>query len=536
MSAEKFPDVTPVGPPPQETPADTTSPSEASIPLLAGGTLDVADGDFQVMRPGNTGSWLRLRTGWAPHFAYGSPAGIAPTAYLHHILATRSVSTAVRVYAALHEYAQFLDVQGRDADFTWSDFDSAEFLHLLASATTPSRIAMLHILRYFYRWAATCGYAGFSEDCADALYGITLGGNETGVAVRTGDPEEGPLSDAAFTELLTLLRRGTEKTLPRLCTMLALELGANVAQFCELRLRDFLTYPNSVETRYHLEMPRSKKSDGYRQRRQRPISRELGKLIEVYVEETRETRAMLAEDDPHLLFGPRGEPLQLQGFARALTAFFAASPLAHQPGGHLTVRRFRRTFASRLAAGGASIDAVMDLLDHTDAQHVLVYYGLGRDAAQRIEAAAGPEYAKIMDRWRGRIVANETDAVLGDRPEQRVIAPTPLLDTGVGTCARDIHVCGLCPFYPPQSCYSCEWYQPWRDADHVGFAATIAAQRDALEATAGTGASKQTIIQFNTLLASINVVAELCSEPESTPVRRASGRAKRGRGTKRHQE
>ncbi len=449
MSAEMTPSIVPMNPLPLLTSEDATGTSEPVIPLLAGGVVELGNGDFRLMRPGNSGEWVRLHRGWAPHFPYGSPSGLVPTTYICHLLMTRSTSTVIVTYKSLRHFCRYLTKQGYGTDFVWADVNEALYLQYVTQSQTPVGKNAVQHFRQFYRWAAMNEHDGFYSERADQMYSIRLGGHEKGVAVRTGDSAEGALSNMVFEEILLLLAQAKGPLLPRLCTMLAVELGANVAQFCELRLRDFLTLENSIATRYHLELPRSKKGDGYKQRLQRPISAGLGRLIDDYVHETKGARAALEEDNPHLLLSPRGLPLPQLAFGRALNAFTAASPLAGQVGGHLTARRFRRTFASRLVAAGATIDQLVGLLDHTDAQNAIVYFGLGSDAAERIEEAAGPTYAAVVDRWRGRIVESEEAAMLGDRPEQRVIAPLPLLDTGVGTCARDIRACGLCPFYPP---------------------------------------------------------------------------------------
>ncbi len=492
-------------------------PLPPSVLLRDGGWVDLGDGDFLVDAPGGRHLWIRMRTGWPP-FPAGSSAGTAPVDFIVHLLRVGATSSAVDAYYDLRRFARYVQDTEGCASLAWEKVDEGLLLRYRAHLRTAGRPWDFAGFRRFYRYAADAEAAGFSRTLADTLMTMRVGGHPMGTAVLTNDPREGPLADEVFRAILRLLEADAGPLLPRLCVSLAVELGANSGQFCALLPGDLLTYETDADPLYQLDLPRSKKRDGYVRRRRRPISVRLGRLIGEYLATTAEQRAQLPPSRVALLLDGRGLPLTYVLFNKALRQFFADSPFAGSDSGHLTTRRFRRTYATRLAESGASREILMDLLDHSNDKHVRVYFAMRGAAVPRIDAAVGSKLTPLARRFQGQVVATEGNAALGDRPSQRIKAVLPLGNVGIGTCGRDIAVGGLCPLAPPHACYTCALFQPWRDGPHADFAATLTAQRDELVALEGGDAVGRVVEQFDNIIEAVREVIVSCAAPPPPPL------------------
>ncbi len=501
---------------------------DRKVMLRDGGIISMGDGDFTVPRPDNHHVWIRLRSG-LPLFPLTSLEGKAPAEYVMRALETKSSLYAAGAYNDLRRFCKFLIREEGVSAFSWQSLDEALLLRYLNHLRSQGSEHSFWRVRHFYAWAAEDGYEGFSLEVSSKLGALRIPGGPKGVAVLTNDRYEGPLPDRAFRLILQRLTSDRGPLLPRVCASLCVELGANPAQFCQLRERDLLVYETDGEPIYQLDLPRSKKGDGYKERRRRPLSPQLGKLLCTYVAETADLRTALGMDDPFLLLNESGRPMTDQSFNMALGRFVDNAGLTEVIEGSLTARRFRRTFATRLVAEGTSREHLMDLLDHTDDQHVGVYYAMRGDAVRRIDAAVGPALEAITSRFLGKIVDSEAEAILGDRPEQRVKASLDGGDVGIGTCRHDIRAEGLCRLHPPHACYTCPLFQPWRDADHRGLAATIRTKRDELVELEGGDVGGRVVGQLDGLLAAVEEVAEACETPER-PKRKRRRRRLDGEG------
>lgn len=495
--------------------------NDRTILLKDGGAVHLSDGEFQVPIPDNQSVWFRLRTG-LPLFPLTSPQGEAPAECLIRQLETKSTKHAHNSYNQFRLFCSYLSEQESCNVFSWEDIDEDLLLRYLAFLRSKGREYEFARLRHFYVWASDAEYTGFSRQVASKLNALRIRGNVKGEAVLTGDRKKGPLSDEAFHFVLQRLALDTVSVLSQLCVGLCVELGANPAQFCQLRERDYLVYETSGEPIYHLNLPRSKKGDGYRERRQRPLSPQLGRLLGDYITATAAARDRLGMDDPFLLLTDAGEPMTDASFRYVLQRFVGQSGLLSRIEGSLNARRFRRTFATRLVAEGASKEVVMDLLDHTDAQNVDVYFEMRSDSVSRIDGALSPSLEPLVSRFLGKIVDSEADAELGDRKEQRVKAPFETGDVGIGTCGRDIRINGLCQLNPPYSCFMCPRFQPWLDADHEGLASSLQEQREAIVEYEGGDASTRVVGQLDELRRAVLEVVEARQNPPQ-PQKRIKG-------------
>ena len=492
---------------------------DRTILLKYGGTRHLNNGDFSVTLPNNRKVEIKLRTG-LPLFPITSPQGEAPAEYVIRQLETKSPDHAYNSYGrGLRQFCRFLLENGHES-WNWRKADETLLLSYLNFLRSKGREYEFARLRHFYVWASDAEYTGFSRQITSKLNALRIPGNVKGEAVLTGDREKGPLSEEAFHLVRQRLVLDTVSMLSQVCIELCVELGANSAQFCQLRERDYIVYETNGEPIYHLNLPRSKKGDGYRERRQRPLSPQLGRLLGDYITATATMRDWLGMEDPFLLLTDAGEPMTSSSFGQALQRFVGESGLSSKIEGSLNPRRFRRTFATRLVAEGAPKEIVMDLLDHTDGQNVDVYFEMRGDSVSRIDGAVSSTLEPLVGRFLGEIVDSEADADLGDKKEQRVKAPFETGDVGIGTCGRDIRINGLCQLHPPYSCYTCPRFQPWRDADHEGLASSIREQREAIVQLEGGDESTRIVGQLDELLRSVLEVDEACKNPSQQQKRR----------------
>lgn len=115
----------------------------------------------------------------------------------------------------------------------------------------------------------------------------------------------------------------------------------------------------------------------------------------------------------------------------------------------LTPRRLRKTFATHAAAMGTSAIQLMDLLDHEDLQHVMVYYQLGVNFALRVDDVYKMHFNDHLAYFEGRITLkelvkrNDIHTVFGPDSMKKLV--------GIGLCAKG----APCKLQPPYSCYGC---------------------------------------------------------------------------------
>ena len=123
----------------------------------------------------------------------------------------------------------------------------------------------------------------------------------------------------------------------------------------------------------------------------------------------------------------------------------------------LTPRRLRKTFATYAASMGASAMLLMDLLDHDDLQHVMVYYQLGVNFALRVDDVYKKQFSDHIAYFEGKITLKE----LVERNDiHTVFAPDSMRKlVGIGLCAKG----SPCQLQPPYSCYGCNKFEASND-------------------------------------------------------------------------
>ncbi len=164
----------------------------------------------------------------------------------------------------------------------------------------------------------------------------------------------------------------------------------------------------------------------------------------------------------------------VSGFAQRMRL---VSPRTSRPM-RIAPRRLRYTFATTMAELGVSRGMLATMLDHSDMQHVHVYYALkGRRMTRILDRAAALRLGPLMDLFRGRIVQSNDHAINGERRDKDVVFVgdmTAIAPVDIGACGKS----GLCALDPPFSCYVCPKFQPYAQADHRAVLDALLAGRE----------------------------------------------------------
>lgn len=336
---------------------------------------------------------------------------------------------------------------------------------------------------------------GFSTPYAQILETMSIPGNPKGEAVRMEDPDTGPLNHTLELPLLIhALKKDQSNEFIHLQEKAAIALsiayGRNPANLTYLRHSDLVNLaPESDEPVYVLRMPRIKKRlvnprDDYIEEF---LDSTFAKYICDLIQANNETNAVLYHEGKKL---PNSQPifLNINGNEAAILSGdyenaynFSSSMITSLIKGfvrrhniispltkelmYVTARRLRYTLATGLAAEGISKAALARILDHTDTQHVHVYFELAGKIVIQLDKAIAKGFSQYLSYFSGHIIDSSEDAMNGDKPEKHLVFKGDRIEDEI----KDIGVCGessICHLDPPFSCYLCPKFQPYRHADH----------------------------------------------------------------------
>ncbi|WP_157917372.1 tyrosine-type recombinase/integrase [Pseudodesulfovibrio profundus] len=353
-----------------------------------------------------------------------------------------------------------------------------------------------HWVRKWYVWCTDVAFPGFSRSICEELLNYSIEGNEKGVAVLTEDPDDGPLDNVEYDLLRSVVKSGVGSEFERICIMLCMELGANPKNIVLLEERDFIKNKTSSGSwLYSLNVPRIKKRSSSRSVRARKISPHLGQFIDRLIEINNDNFGRpYAEKTPILRSNRKRYFLSrslkrfefhmtTRDFCKAVQKYPIVAKLVSRRSGdilHLTPRRLRYTFATRLVEQGASPAVVADALDHTDLQHVAVYFKARGKTVEALDKAleCNPHYLDVISRFSGIVVEREETngipTVPGETPTYRNLG-------GIGGCGAK----SLCKLYPPLSCYLCPSFQAWKDGPHQDMLDELKTYAREMAATSG---------------------------------------------------
>jgi integrase len=322
----------------------------------------------------------------------------------------------------------------------------------------------LSFLRNLYTWGVARRYPDFSPNILRVLKTMKVRTFPKGHNVRFRHPTKGPFSPDEILSIRDAIKEGRGTDQDRSLVMLHLELGVNPYATAQLMNKDLKRYNIGDSIYYQIDIPRVKKRIAHRETKRRPISNQLGELLE---------KLQLGEpEDP--LFHWLNQSWALPYITRAMRRFAIDANLKSLTGSPLRVspRRFRYTLATHMAEEGASKYHIAEILDHIDLQNVNVYVETVSSIAAAVAKATDPALGPVVKRFLGRIADSKEKQVDQGLPNAIIPAMMPHLpfavlnSGGVGICGRDVRKDGLCRLFPPLSCYRCSHFAALRDGPH----------------------------------------------------------------------
>jgi len=462
----------------------------------------------------------------------------ATKSYVKDRLERGSTHAGYSVYQ--HVYTEFLR-------FATHIGDSGDFTQKLISLI-ESRISIArkdHRLWALYRpiqWYIYCAeyYSelGFCTAYALELEGMTIPGNPKGEAVRVSDPDKGPLHKTLELPLLIAAfkadkSQGLVELQQKVAVALSISFGRNPANLTYLREEDFIDLtPKGNERCYILRIPRIKKRqldprDDFLEEYIDPLYANC--ISELVVKNASLNISLSANSEK--IPNPRPLFININGNSAAIasrdfenaynmnsgqiTGLLKGFVLRHNIISPITkklmvitTRRLRYTLATGLAAEGISKKELARILDHTDTQHVLVYFEMAGKIVEHLDKAAAKGLSSYLQFFRGRLIDSDADALNGNRIDKHISfvdEETPKDQVGIGVCGEG----SLCHLDPPYSCYLCPKFQPYRHADHEHVLDCLLKSRmNRIEKYEHSRLG----IQLDDVIAAVSQVAELCAE------------------------
>lgn len=369
-------------------------------------------------------------------------------------------------------------------------------------------------IRQWYEWSSdVLACLGFDQEFALELDQVSVPGRSSRLAVEICDDERGPLWDIEVTALrqAILSDESTDRAhvMQRVAVALCLAYGRNPANFCLLREVDFknMLAGYNVPEQWVLAIPRIKKP-GIGARRafiEEHVSDDLAGLIRTLVEAN---KMIDCGDYPRPMFmrdtvdrwlketgvNEFGYHITVDTFRLLLERFASRmrlkSPRTMRPM-QITPRRLRYTFATTMVELGVSRRVLAAMLDHSDTQHVQVYYSLkGRRLTTILDRAAALKLGPLMRLFRGTLVPSPSNAVSGSDSAKNICFvgdTSSVTPVEIGACGQN----RLCTLDPPFSCYLCPKFQPYVEADHRAVLDELLASRQERQTKYGSRLSIQ---------------------------------------------
>ncbi|EGT5723364.1 site-specific integrase [Cronobacter sakazakii] len=408
---------------------------------------------------------------------------------------------------------------------------------VINQARNKHRLWALYRPIQWYIWCSeNYSELGFSIAYAQELDALEIPGNPKGEAVREEDPESGPLHRTLELQpIINALKQDQSKVYEHLqqkaAVALSIAFGRNPANLTFLKETDFVNLaPNSSPPCYVLKMPRIKKRqlaprddmiDEY-------LEPEIAKHVLELIDVSKHKKLLVEVDEkamevPKPLFiNPKKNAYAIDskrwdeaynmlstGIANLLKAFIKRHSIISPLTGellHVTPRRLRYTLATGLAAEGISKRELARILDHTDTQHVDVYFEMAGRIVAHLDKAMAKGFSKYLNFFKGRLIDSDEDAVNGERDDKHLT----FVDDQNPADQADIGVCGessVCHLDPPYSCYLCPKFQPYRRADHEHVLDCLLAGR---EERLKKYENARLGIQLDEVIAAVAQVAKLC--------------------------
>lgn len=407
---------------------------------------------------------------------------------------------------------------------------------MISTTRRDHKLHMVYAPKIFYLWG--CQYLselGFNEDYGSVLEQLKIPGGPKGEAVKSEDVEAGPLHriyelQPLYNAVQSSICSNTIELEQRAALALFIAHGRNPANLCWLRESDLINVaPGLDEPCWIIRYPRIKKKlvnprDDFVEVQ---LPDEFAPYIQALIAANRKVLASsLSKEkkdfDRPLFFNHSGNPAAIASgysetyfnyssdyFTDLIQDFVArhqlVSPLTNSLL-HVTPRRLRYTLATNLVRDGASQRQLAQILDHTDTQHVQVYFDIAGDIVDLLDKALIGPYAQMLQFFKGNFIMPGHEALNEDDEGKHIpfFQTEDAPDVDLGVCGKH----SLCTLHPPYSCYKCPKFQAYINADHQSVLTYLLDERDKKVRFA----DKRIAGQMDEIIYAVAQVVEKCKE------------------------
>ncbi|HDC1597109.1 TPA: site-specific integrase [Salmonella enterica] len=345
------------------------------------------------------------------------------------------------------------------------------------------------LVRTWYDW----GYPGVCPDVIVYFDNLRLKGMEKGKAIKSMDPENGPLTEIEMGALIDAMQyayfAGYINITDYVLATTLFHTGRRPIQITSLKIKDVFSRKINEVTECWINFPRAKQrfSRWRTEFTAYPITEEFMGLLNKYVlilskritklvgfkltEEVIQELPLFPDFDllnkyrnlESLKMALLGDELHIHRnwcnqvvkmLGRQLNVYSERTGKKL----NLSIRRFRYTLGSNLAREGKGELIIAEALDHSDTQNVGVYVKNLPDVVERIDKAVALQLAPLAQAFQGVLIESEADAKRGSDKNSRI----GNADVTVGNCGSY----GFCSAMAPIACYTCKHFQPWFDGPH----------------------------------------------------------------------
>ncbi|WP_212626425.1 tyrosine-type recombinase/integrase [Pseudomonas sp. PP3] len=458
--------------------------------------------------------------------------------YCMHVIKNISAAYAYNVYTDCWRFLLLVNPEFNDANVVNFEEELVAYVEkMLADTRRDHKLYQVPRVKSWYLWCSQyLSEIGFNDEYACVLEALRIPGGPKGAAVKNEDVDAGPLHRVyELQPLYNALHNTTCNSVSDYQQRAALALfiahGRNPANLSWLRESDLINVaPGLDEPCWVIKYPRIKKKllnprDDFVEAQ---LPTEFAPYIQQLIAVNRITEpdtwmGVNPEDfDRPLFFNTAvntaaAKAGQREAFFNYESGYFATllqgfvlthriiSPLTNMLL-HLSPRRLRYTLATNLVKDGVAQRQLAQILDHTDLQHVQVYFDLAGNIVELLDKALIGPYAQMLGFFRGEFIApghsavNEEDA--GKHIPFVYIEDAPDIDLGV--CGKH----SLCSLHPPYSCYKCPKFQAYINADHEAVLLYLINERE-VKFESG---NKRIAMQLDEIIFAVGQVVEKCKE------------------------
>jgi len=409
-----------------------------------------------------------------------------------HFVKAHNPDNVFGIFFIVKEFLNSCESFDEETGGELADALADEILYYFASNRRVHGEGQLSRLRQWYLEGVKLKLPMFQRTVGDALRKLKLAGTIKGLDVLIQIKDKSPLHSNELDELRLLLQRyvdsfavGQTNYFRLAATWVFITLGIRPIQLRLLMVGDLAVNVDKDTSRktYLLNVPSAKKrmTAPRTHFRLRPIPVFLGEMLEALKNFNLKWLTVNQIDiDMQVtpLFMPtKGHHNRKQGSRISLYEHcFSCGVINRAPDKLLeslnqfqkdagesplelkiNPRRLRKTFATHAAAVGTPAMLLMELLDHEDMQHVMIYYKLGANFSNKIDQVYRKEFGTVMEYFKGEISlkelsdTNKNEQVFGPEGLRRLV--------GIGLCGKY----GRCSLAPPYSCYTCQKFEACND-------------------------------------------------------------------------